>query len=142
MSQIIDRVGTVRNVSTWAVSESGMRIMSDSWIDWKPRMLEPSKPMPGDQRVLVHLVGRDRRVLPHPGHVDELQVDHLDVVFLDHVHDFARFLGQCGLPSKQASKENERAEHGPPRGLPQALSRLEGLRFAKWLTYPGAPLAN
>ena len=27
-----------------AVFGSGMRIMSDSWISWKPRIDEPSKP--------------------------------------------------------------------------------------------------
>src|SRR6478609_1818329 len=35
-----------RNGSTRAVVTSGNRVMSDSWIDWKPRMEEPSNAMP------------------------------------------------------------------------------------------------
>jgi hypothetical protein len=45
-SQITLSVGAERNPSTCAVSTSGNSSMSDSWIDWNPRMLEPSKPMP------------------------------------------------------------------------------------------------
>ena len=37
-------VGCWRNGSMTTVFGSGMRIMSDSWISWKPRIDEPSKP--------------------------------------------------------------------------------------------------
>ena len=36
----------VRNGSTNAVATSGSSSMSDSWIDWKPRIDEPSKARP------------------------------------------------------------------------------------------------
>jgi hypothetical protein len=39
-------VGCCRNGSITAVSASGVRIMSDSWISWKPRIDEPSNPKP------------------------------------------------------------------------------------------------
>ena len=44
-------------------SGSGIRIMSDSWISWKPRIDEPSKPRPSSNDVLGQLLGRDREVL-------------------------------------------------------------------------------
>ena len=44
-AMISESVGVVQNASTCAVERSGLRIMSDSWIAWKPRMLEPSNPM-------------------------------------------------------------------------------------------------
>src|SRR3990170_6632520 len=49
MSQITDSVGTSQTGSRRADFGSGIRIMSDSWIFWNPRMLEPSKPMPSSQ---------------------------------------------------------------------------------------------
>ena len=49
MSQMMESVGTSQNGSIRAGVGSGIRIMSDSWIFWKPRMLEPSKPMPSTQ---------------------------------------------------------------------------------------------
>src|SRR5579884_1630052 len=53
MSQTICRVGTSRQGSTSAVSGSGKSSMSLSWIFWKPRMLDPSKPMPSLKRSSV-----------------------------------------------------------------------------------------
>src|SRR5260370_34387978 len=49
MSQIKDSVGISQAGSTNAVLASRSRFMSDSWICWKPRMLEPSKPVPSSQ---------------------------------------------------------------------------------------------
>src|SRR5256714_10138983 len=40
------RVGWVRKGSITAVLGSGIRSMSDSWISWKPRIDDPSKPYP------------------------------------------------------------------------------------------------
>src|ERR687898_1906391 len=37
------------NGSRYAVSGSGTRSMSDSWISWKPRIDEPSKPSPSSK---------------------------------------------------------------------------------------------
>ena len=48
-SQMTASVGVSHSGSTRAVEASGIRIMSDSWISWKPRMLDPSKPMPSTQ---------------------------------------------------------------------------------------------
>jgi hypothetical protein len=42
-----------RNGSMKAVSESGIRIMSDSWISWKPRIDDPSKPTPSSNMSAV-----------------------------------------------------------------------------------------
>src|SRR5690606_20557886 len=36
-------------MSSTAVVGSGTRIMSDSWIDWKPRMEDPSNPKPSSK---------------------------------------------------------------------------------------------
>src|SRR3990170_706605 len=49
MSQMRESVGTLQTGSRRADAGSGIRIMSLSWIFWKPRMLEPSKPMPSSQ---------------------------------------------------------------------------------------------
>ena len=38
-----------RNGSMCAVSGSGSSIMSDSWIDWKPRTDEPSNAKPSSK---------------------------------------------------------------------------------------------
>src|SRR5919201_6584395 len=52
-SQTRFNVGTRSTGSTTAVSGSGTSSMSLSWMCWKPRMLEPSKPMPSSNRPLV-----------------------------------------------------------------------------------------
>ena len=57
--------------------------MSDSWISWKPRIDEPSKPKPSLEDVLGQLVGRHREVLHQPGQVAEPEVDDLDALVLD-----------------------------------------------------------
>ena len=44
--QLMFSVGCWRNGSMTAVFGSGIRSMSDSWISWKPRIDEPSKPRP------------------------------------------------------------------------------------------------
>ncbi len=64
--------------------------MSDSWICWKPRMLEPSKPMPFVPDAAVELGDGDREVLPGAGQVDELEVDDLDAVVR---YEFLMFAG-------------------------------------------------
>ncbi len=46
-----------------AVSGSGLRIMSDSWISWNPRIDEPSNPNPSSNAVDGQLAGRDCEVL-------------------------------------------------------------------------------
>jgi hypothetical protein len=44
--QITLTVGTSGNGSINTVSGSGISSMSETLMDWKPRMEEPSKPMP------------------------------------------------------------------------------------------------
>ena len=61
---------------------SGSRIMSDSWISWKPRIDEPSNPKPSLKSVLGQLLGGDREVLGHAGQVGEPHVDDLDALVL------------------------------------------------------------
>ena len=60
-----------------AVFGSGMRIMSDSWISWKPRIDEPSNPKPFVEHVLGQLVRRRREVLHQSRQVTEPEVDDL-----------------------------------------------------------------
>ena len=76
-------VRRVRNGSTKAVSESGIRIMSDSWISWNPRIDEPSKPEALVEHVGGELRGRYREVLHQAGQVAEPDVDDLDVLVRD-----------------------------------------------------------
>src|SRR3954452_5237081 len=47
--QFITSVECWRNGSRNAESASGSRSMSDSWISWKPRIEEPSKPKPSSK---------------------------------------------------------------------------------------------
>ena len=49
MSQTIAMVGTSRHGSTIARPGSGKRSMSLSWIFWKPRIDEPSNPIPSSK---------------------------------------------------------------------------------------------
>ena len=67
------------NGSMTAVSGSGIRSMSDSWISWNPRIDEPSKPRPSSKTSSVELVRRDREVLHQAGQVAEAEVDDLDL---------------------------------------------------------------
>src|SRR5690606_7127832 len=46
MSKMITSVRSERNGSTYAVEMSGMSCRSDSWIDWKPRIDDPSNSCP------------------------------------------------------------------------------------------------
>src|ERR1700730_17497577 len=48
MSHTITSVGTSSTGSRKARAGSGKRSMSLSWIFWKPRMLDPSKPIPSE----------------------------------------------------------------------------------------------
>ena len=49
--QIRLSVGMLKNGSIVPVVASGTRSMSLSWISWKPRMLEPSKPVPSTNKL-------------------------------------------------------------------------------------------
>ncbi len=48
--QVRTMVGTAENGSIWAVVGSGMSSMSDSSIVWNPRIDDPSKPIPSENR--------------------------------------------------------------------------------------------
>ena len=76
-----------RNGSMRAVSGSGSSIMSDSWIDWKPRTDEPSNASPSSNTLSSNADSRDREVLDDAGQVAEPDVDVLDVLVLDLLDD-------------------------------------------------------
>ena len=56
-----------RNGSTRAVATSGSRVMSDSWIDWKPRIEDPSKAMPAASDFSVTVLAGTVRWFMMPG---------------------------------------------------------------------------
>ena len=76
-----------RNGSMRAVSGSGSSIMSDSWIDWKPRTDEPSNASPSSNTLSIEKRSRDREVLDDAGQIAEPNVDVLDVLVLDLLDD-------------------------------------------------------
>ena len=76
--------------STKAVVGSGSKSMSLSLIFWKPRMLDPSKPMPSVKQADGHVFHGDGEVLPEARQVDELQIDDLDALLLGHRDYFLR----------------------------------------------------
>ena len=47
--QLMFSVGCCVNGSMYAVSGSGTRSMSDSWISWNPRIERPSNPSPSSK---------------------------------------------------------------------------------------------
>ena len=61
--------------------------MSDSWIDWNPRIEEPSKAKPVLEHVLVEDVNRNCEVLHGAWQVTEADVDILDVLVLGEFED-------------------------------------------------------
>ncbi len=66
-----------------AVSESGIRIMSDSWISWNPRIDDPSNPRPSSNTSVVSCASGDGEVLHQARQVAEPDVDDLDVLVGD-----------------------------------------------------------
>ena len=75
-------VGFAKNGSRQRRLGSGMASMSDSWMAIQPRIDEPSKPRPSlNVSASQSSIGK-RAVLPAAEHVDELQIDHLGLVFL------------------------------------------------------------
>ena len=72
-----------RNGSTRAVVTSGSSVMSDSWIDWKPLIDEPSNAMPPASDSSVTVRGRDGEVVHDAEQVAEPDVEDLDIVVLD-----------------------------------------------------------
>ena len=100
------------NGSMTAVSGSGIRSMSDSWISWNPRIDEPSKPRPVLEHVLGELVRRDREVLHQAGQVAEADVDDLDVLVLQQLQDVVRSCHR--IPPFAVALV---PDHGPERNL-------------------------
>ena len=82
-------VGCSVNGSTTAVSGSGIRSMSDSWISWNPRIDEPSKPSPSSNTSALRLMRGDREVLHETREVAEADIDHLDARVLDQLQNIA-----------------------------------------------------
>ena len=84
--------------STNAVVGSGISSMSLSWICWKPRMLEPSKPMPSmNMSSSSSLTGIEKCCRP-ARQVDEPEVDHEDAALAGerhHVGDGGRGRGDA-----------------------------------------------
>ena len=66
-----------------AVVGSGSRVMSDSWIFWKPRIDEPSNERPSSKTSGPNDCGGHSEVLHHAGQVAEADVDGLDTLILD-----------------------------------------------------------
>ena len=57
--------------------------MSDSWIDWKPLIDEPSKAMPAASESTDTVAGRHGEVVHDAGQVAEPDVEDLDIVVRD-----------------------------------------------------------
>src|SRR5437764_13231388 len=55
------------NGSITTVSGSGIRSMSDSWISWKPRIDEPSKPSPSSKTSAVSSCAGIEKCCMRPG---------------------------------------------------------------------------
>ena len=61
------RVLAARNGSIRAVAGSGSSIMSDSWIDWKPRTEEPSNARPSSNTLLSNALAGIEKCWTTPG---------------------------------------------------------------------------
>ena len=55
------------NGSMNAVSASGTRSMSDSWISWNPRIEDPSKPIPSSKTDSVSSAAGTEKCCIRPG---------------------------------------------------------------------------
>ena len=106
-----------------AVSGSGIRIMSDSWISWNPRIDEPSKPWPSSNVPSLEHVAGIGDVLHDAGQVAEAEVDELDSLVVDQRQHF----GWCALLHVSSSWRTGSGRGGQPRGriaaCPVAISR-------------------
>src|SRR5437016_10287520 len=61
------------NGSMYAVSGSGTRSMSDSWISWKPRIEDPSNPIPSSKTDSVSsAIGTEKRSEEHTSELQSL----------------------------------------------------------------------
>src|SRR5262245_55033912 len=67
MLQISTSVVAVENGSRKAVVESGTTSMSLSWISWKPRIDDPSKPMPSLMALASTALGGTEKCCQVPG---------------------------------------------------------------------------
>ena len=65
--QLMFNVLCCRKGSRTAVLGSGMRIMSDSWISWKPRIDEPSKPSPSSNASALNSCAGAEKCCISPG---------------------------------------------------------------------------
>src|ERR1700712_4417133 len=65
-----------RKGSTLAVVTSGNRVMSDSWIDWKPLIDEPSKAMPAASESTVTDEAGTVRGFIRPGRAEKRMSDN------------------------------------------------------------------
>ncbi len=70
-----------------AVSASGSSIMSDSWIDWKPRTDEPSKARPSSNTLSSNAEAGIEKCWTAAGQIAEPNVDVLDLLVLDQLDD-------------------------------------------------------
>ncbi len=59
----------------------------------EPRMLEPSKPTPSVEGILIDVINALRSMLPGAQHIDEPEVDEIDSLFLGEFQDVSRGLG-------------------------------------------------
>ena len=76
-----------RKGSITAVEGSGSRIMSDSWICWKPRIDEPSNPYPSLNVSSVSSCTGIGEVLHQTGKIAEPEIDDLDPLVLHETKD-------------------------------------------------------
>ena len=66
--------------------------MSDSWIDWNPRMDEPSKARPSSKTLSSKAETGIEKCCNDTGQVAEPNVDELDVFVFDQFEDVVRRL--------------------------------------------------
>src|SRR6266542_5921932 len=86
MLQINTNVRASANGSRNTVVGSGMTNMSLSWISWKPRIEEPSKPTASARLSRSRALGGTEKCCHRPGRSVN-QIDHLDLVILDRLQD-------------------------------------------------------
>ena len=96
--------------------------MSDSWISWKPRIEEPSKPSPSTKASSVSCVRRNGEVLHQSRQVAEAEVDDLDVLVLYELDDLgggALLHGFLLVPAPSGTREPRALARQPaPSGFP------------------------
>src|SRR5256886_14480221 len=93
-------VVSAKNGSIVAVTGSGIRFMSDSWIAFQPAIEEPSNIWPS-ANVFFNQRDVEGDMLPLAARVRETEIGVFHVVVFDHLHDV--FSGSHGTRTFPAS---------------------------------------